>query len=790
MGRRNKDSTTQKVRGPGKKARRQQDFEMPKVWKDEQKEGKSLSSRARKRMKIREQKQKQTEQKPIKLDEVGEEEDIEMMGDDLSDVINNNESSGLKLLSDDSDEDDLDMDDDFGDEIDSEDEAKAAIKQKVLEEMLSEEESDDDDDEGDSGTLLDVEKKTKALQKKRAEINKAVTEDDIQTNIQESEAFVLPSGQEIEKDSIPAAGLEVIQQRIKDILSILSDFANKRDQNRKRKDYITVLCKDLCIYYSYNEFLMTKLMELFPLSELIEFLEANEVQRPITIRTNTLKTRRRDLAQALIGRGVNLDPLGNWTKVGLVVYDSSVPIGATPEYLAGHYILQGASSLLPVMALAPQPGERILDMCSAPGGKTSYLAQLMKNTGLVFANDVNKNRIRAVVGNLHRMGVSNSVISNYDGRSFPTIMGNFSRVLLDAPCSGTGVISKDPSIKTNKDEDDIRRCSHLQKELILSAIDSCNAKSESGGYIVYCTCSILVEENEDVVNYALKRRNVKLVETGLDFGNAGFSNYRNFRFHPSLKLTKRVYPHTQNMDGFYIAKLKKFSNTIPVIKDDQADEEEDIEDTENITPEESEIEQQKSNKEKVPKIFNKKPESKKAQDVKEKKQKIDTMKQLKKYQKKKHKPGALVRPISGVKEKKRQITKYIEAKQGKIAPKDIKKDKGVEKPNKKVQIAAKQKNGKFDKKKKVEKEKESKKSGDNEQKKSSHMERKREPEHSPKGLAKKMSRNPEQKSSKKLVNGNPKSDAEDRQQQTPKVKKKRSMSMKEIIRMRQKLMDE
>lgn len=87
--------------------------------------------------------------------------------------------------------------------------------------------------------------------------------------------------------------------------------------------------------------------------------------------------------QALINRGVNLDPVGKWSKVGLVVYSSQVPLGATPEYLAGHYILQGASSLLPVMALAPQENERVLDMASAPGGKTTHIAALMRNTGLV-----------------------------------------------------------------------------------------------------------------------------------------------------------------------------------------------------------------------------------------------------------------------------------------------------------------------------------------------------------------------------------------------------------------------
>ncbi|KAK4829820.1 hypothetical protein QYF61_006657 [Mycteria americana] len=363
--------------------------------------------------------------------------------------------------------------------------------------------------------------------------------------------------------------LHIIHQRIKGNMEVLQDFVVKREEGRTRQEYLTLLRRDMATYYSYSEFLLTKLMDIFPLPELINFLEANEVPRPVTIRTNTLKTRRRDLAQALINRGVNLDPLGKWSKTGLVIYDSSVPIGATPEYLAGHYMLQGASSLLPVMALAPQENERILDMCCAPGGKTSYLAQLMKNTGMILANDSNAERLRSVVGNLHRLGVTNAVVSNCDGRQFPKVLGGFDRVLLDAPCSGTGVISKDPAVKTNKDEKDILRCAHLQKELILSAIDSVNAASETGGYIVYCTCSIMVEENEWVVDYALKKRNVRLVATGLDFGKEGFTRFKDRRFHPSLKSTRRFYPHTHNMDGFFVAKFKKFSNAIPQAQKDE-----------------------------------------------------------------------------------------------------------------------------------------------------------------------------------------------------------------------------
>lgn len=196
----------------------------------------------------------------------------------------------------------------------------------------------------------------------------------------------------------------------------------------------------------------------------------------------------------------------------------------------------------------------------------------MKNTGVLFANDANRDRIKAVVGNFHRLGVLNAIVSCEDGCKYKSIMTGFDRVLVDAPCTGTGVISKDPSVKTSKSDVDIQRCYNLQRKLLLTAIDSVSAKSSTGGYIVYSTCSILPEENEWVIDYALKTRNVKLVSTGLDFGTEGFVNYRQFRFHPTLKLTRRYYPHTHNMDGFFVAKFKKFSDVIPVNAEEPEDE--------------------------------------------------------------------------------------------------------------------------------------------------------------------------------------------------------------------------
>ena len=205
-----------------------------------------------------------------------------------------------------------------------------------------------------------------------------------------------------------------------------------------------------------------------------------------------MKTRRKELAQALIQRGVNLDPLADWSSVGIKIYDSKVPIGATPEYLAGYYMLQSASSLLPVIALDPQMHEKILDMAAAPGGKTSYIAQMMKNTGCLFANDLKKDRLRALQFNLYRLGITNTVVTCRDGRKYPQIFPNsFDRVLLDAPCTGLGIIAKDHSIKANRVLIDIYKNSHIQKQLLLAGIDCLKV----GGTIVYSTCSVSPLEN-------------------------------------------------------------------------------------------------------------------------------------------------------------------------------------------------------------------------------------------------------------------------------------------------------
>ncbi|CAF0744684.1 unnamed protein product [Didymodactylos carnosus] len=570
MGRRKQSDEIGKhpVRGPGRKAKKQGEPTFSKDLLPKDNADKKSSSRAKKRARKRlqkekileeksqqqkEKKQKQKEKKLVETrhsdgESIQDEEDMNGYTDENQQWLQ--PKKNLKNLfgdDDNQDEQGPNNNEGYNDEFDPED-------------MDDDNDSvsDDDDDDKEHPKLAIEKQSTKIREKQRK--TKELSEQELLTNIEQHEKVQFPSGQEVTKDSVPPADLQLLMHRIREVINVLNDFSKKREQTRTRKDYLDLLRQDLCSYYSYNDFLMSKLIELFPLAEIIDFLEANEVQRPVTIRTNTLKTRRRDLMQSLINRGVNVDPLDKWTKIGLVIYSSQVPIGATPEYLSGHYMIQGASSFLPVMALAPQASERILDMCAAPGGKTTYIGSLMHNSGILVANDANKDRARAVIANVHRLGLTNTIVTNLDGRHFSEHMGGFDRCLVDAPCSGTGVISKDQAVKTSKDAKDIQRCFTSQRQLLLNAIDAVNANSTTGGYIVYSTCSILIEENEAVIQYALNNRPVKIVETGLEFGVEGFSSFKGTKYHPLMKHCRRYYPHLHNLDGFFVAKLKKLSN--------------------------------------------------------------------------------------------------------------------------------------------------------------------------------------------------------------------------------------
>lgn len=165
-------------------------------------------------------------------------------------------------------------------------------------------------------------------------------DEELEVNVDEGlETNIKNKRDEVINEMLLKEDLGVIQMRIKDTLKVLSNFKTLRDEEKTRNDYVNELKQDIQNAYDYNPGLVDCLFNLFSPSEAVEYIEAQENQRPLVIRTNTLKAKRRDLAKVLIQRGVQLEPVAEWSKVGLKIFESKVPIGATPEYLAGHYIL-------------------------------------------------------------------------------------------------------------------------------------------------------------------------------------------------------------------------------------------------------------------------------------------------------------------------------------------------------------------------------------------------------------------------------------------------------------------
>ena len=386
-----------------------------KALKGEEAMPKKLTSRSRKRLARRTKKEEMLKTTKLNKMKKVKEKEVEKEVWENSDLEDEEEveakepmSKKLKLFNDEADDDDING---FGPESGSDFEGDNDDDDLPDDDFVAENDSSSDQEE----TIV---KKSRKILKKDAAM-RAAAEKELKLNIAKPGAPHEGSDDEDEnilndnrtdynsmKDKI-SAKLNLLNSNLKLKAYVAQQKAMGNEMSRN--DILKSVIKELRKFYSYNSFLMKELFDLFTPRTILDFLEANEAKRPVTIRTNTLKTRRKDLAQALINRGVNLDPIGPWSKVGLVIFQSQVPIGATPEYLAGHYMIQGASSMLPVISLAPKMNEHVLDLCAAPGMKTSYIAQLMKNTGTLVANDANAERCKAIVGNLHRAGVSNTV---------------------------------------------------------------------------------------------------------------------------------------------------------------------------------------------------------------------------------------------------------------------------------------------------------------------------------------------------------------------------------------------
>ncbi|MGV8141273.1 MAG: NOL1/NOP2/sun family putative RNA methylase [Candidatus Woesearchaeota archaeon] len=269
-----------------------------------------------------------------------------------------------------------------------------------------------------------------------------------------------------------------------------------------------------------------------------------------SLRVNTLKISETEIIERLKGLGVKLTKIP-YTDYGYY-YNAKFSLGATPEYLQGYYYLQEAASQLPPKVLAPKSEDTVLDMCAAPGSKTTQIAQYMKNNGTIIALDADPRRLFALRNNLERCGITNTILYKKDSRFVFDLGMQFDKILLDAPCSGNYVVEKE--FFTKKSVDGIRERARLQKELLKSAI----RVLKKGGTLVYSTCSLEPEEDEMNIDWVLsKYPEMKLEQTGLDIGDEGLTDVFGKKLNPEIKKCRRFWPEKTGTEGFFIAKMIK-----------------------------------------------------------------------------------------------------------------------------------------------------------------------------------------------------------------------------------------
>ena len=302
--------------------------------------------------------------------------------------------------------------------------------------------------------------------------------------------------------------------------------------------------------YGYDEWLVSRFLEYVPNVE--DFLSKMESIPTQYIRVNTLKTSKADLMRRLQSTGFELK--STVMPEVLAVKKAPLVTGATTEYLLGHYYIQDLGSCVAVDALDITPSQLVLDVAAAPGGKTTFMAQKMNNSGAIIAVEPNSRRARSMSFNLARCGVYNTCILKTDALQVVNFGMKFDRVLLDAPCSCEGVIAKDPSRKISHTPQDVDYCSTMQQRLIQAAASSV----KPDGILVYSTCSFAPEENEMVVDRLLQDFSNITVEP-IEYGSSGLTRFGDLIFDDQLRNARRLYPHLHDTTGFFIARLRMSS---------------------------------------------------------------------------------------------------------------------------------------------------------------------------------------------------------------------------------------
>lgn len=303
---------------------------------------------------------------------------------------------------------------------------------------------------------------------------------------------------------------------------------------------------------------LDKIKNLLDANEYEDFIKSYELPRHYGLRVNTLKI---SVEEFLKISPFKLEPIP-WTCDGFYYNEGENP-GKHPYYHAGLYYIQEPSAMLPGAIIDAKPGEHILDLCAAPGGKTVQIAAGMKGKGLLVANDINSDRVKALVKNVELCGVANAVVTNDSPQNLSRKFNHFfDKILIDAPCSGEGMFRKDEDAAKSWGKYKCDLCSGMQRD-ILGYVDG---MLKPGGYLVYSTCTFSPEENEQMIaSFLENHHDYELIEVpktgGIADGRPQWADNNS-----ELKKTARLWPHNLKGEGHFVAMLHKKESAYKVFE--------------------------------------------------------------------------------------------------------------------------------------------------------------------------------------------------------------------------------
>ncbi|HOQ15911.1 MAG TPA: 16S rRNA (cytosine(967)-C(5))-methyltransferase RsmB [Defluviitaleaceae bacterium] len=355
-------------------------------------------------------------------------------------------------------------------------------------------------------------------------------------------------------DKVPpsAACNEAVEITKKKGLSGLSAFVNGVLRNIVRhKDMISYpdpkkdFLNYLSVRYSFPQWILDYWLQYYEADFVEELCQASNINPPISIRCNLLKNDISSLAKSLLKEGVQVSQ-GLYLKEALYISKTS-SLGDLESFNKGLFQVQDESSMLVGHILAPEKGERILDVCSAPGGKATHLGELMHNEGYILARDIHEKKLNLVADTAKRLGICIIETEEKDATELDEkLVNTMDKVLVDAPCSGLGIIRKKPDIKWKKENRDLESLINIQRKIL----EISSQYLKRNGVLVYSTCTISEKENLENIKWFIKN---------FDFELEDLNPYipESIQNHDTKKGYIQLYPHIHNTDGFFIARLRK-----------------------------------------------------------------------------------------------------------------------------------------------------------------------------------------------------------------------------------------